>query len=109
VFLSCPNLMKLHYLEQQFLHWWLVDKLTITLIIINNWLNIAADCGNSVGYYLSTESKVHGTATLLRCTLSAVVKSPSEKRLLHKYLSCSFLAESTVQDILTVPAPTRVL
>jgi hypothetical protein len=36
----------------------------------------------------------HGTATLLRCTLSAVVKSLSEKCVLHKYLLHSIAAES---------------
>jgi hypothetical protein len=51
----------------------------------------------------------HGIATLLRCTLSAVVKSLSEKCVLHKYLLCSILAESVVQDIPAFPAPTRRL
>jgi hypothetical protein len=55
------------------------------------------------------ESKPHGTATLLRCTLSAVVKSLSEKCLLHKYLLHSILAESVVQDITTFLAHTTAL
>jgi hypothetical protein len=55
------------------------------------------------------KSKPHGTATLLRYALSAVVKSLSEKCLLHKYLLCSILAESIVQDIGTFLAHTTAL
>jgi hypothetical protein len=55
------------------------------------------------------ESKPQGTATLLRCTLSVVVKSLSEKCLLHKYLLCSILAKSIVQDIPTFLAHTTAL
>jgi hypothetical protein len=51
----------------------------------------------------------HGSVTVLRCTLSAVVKSPTEKYLLHIYVLCSFLEESTVQDIQSFPAHTRAL
>jgi hypothetical protein len=40
----------------------------------------------SCGIDCAAESQAHGTVTLLRCTLSAVVKSPSEKCMLHKYL-----------------------
>jgi hypothetical protein len=39
------------------------------------------------------EAEPHETASLLRCTLSAVMKSLSEKCLLHKYLLCSNSAE----------------
>jgi hypothetical protein len=60
--------------------------------------------GVTVHYNLS-----HGTANLLRCTLSVVVKSLSEKCLLHNNLLRSILAESIVQDIPTLPAHTRAL
>jgi hypothetical protein len=53
------------------------------------------------------ESETCGTATLLRCLLSVVVKSLSEKCLPYKYLLHSILAESIVQDILTFPAHTK--
>jgi hypothetical protein len=44
------------------------------------------------------ESQSHGTATLIRCILSAVVKSLSKKCLLHRYLLCSILTESLMLD-----------
>jgi hypothetical protein len=50
------------------------------------------------------ESEPHGTATLLRSTLSAVVKSLSKK-----YLLCSILAESVVQETATFPTHNRAL
>jgi hypothetical protein len=59
--------------------------------------------------YMGTAVEPHGTATLLRCTLSVVVKSLSEKCLLHKYLLCSILAEAIAQDIPTFPAHIRAL
>jgi hypothetical protein len=65
---------------------------------------LSSDCGGDC----EAESKTHGTATLLRGTLSAVVKSLSEKCLLHKYLLRSILAESVVQDISTFPAHTTL-
>jgi hypothetical protein len=55
------------------------------------------------------ESEPHETTTLMKCILSAVVKTFSEKCLLHKYLLCSILAESIVHDIQTFLAHTRVL
>jgi hypothetical protein len=55
------------------------------------------------------KSEPHGTATLLRCTLSAVVEALSEKCLLHKYSLCSILAESIVQDMPPFPANTAAL
>jgi hypothetical protein len=61
-----------------------------------------------VGDY-EAETKPHGTATLLRCMLSGVVNSLSEKCLLHKYLLHSILAESKVQDIQTFLAHTAAL
>jgi hypothetical protein len=42
--------------------------------------------GQEVVGMTEAEFEPHATATLLRCTLSAVVKSLSEKCLLHKYL-----------------------
>jgi hypothetical protein len=63
----------------------------------------------SYGSDCTLESERHGTANLLRCTLSVVVKSLSEKCLLHNNLLHSILAESIVQDIQTLPAHTRVL
>lgn len=63
------------------------------------------DCGHDC----EAESESHGTANLFRCTLSDVVKSLSRKCLLHKYLLCSLLAESIVQDIPTFPAHTAAL
>jgi hypothetical protein len=45
----------------------------------------------------------------VKCTLSDVVKSLSEKCLLHKYLLGSILAESVVQDITTFLAHTTAL
>jgi hypothetical protein len=55
------------------------------------------------------ESEPHGTATMFRCNLSAVVKLLSKKYLLNKYLMCSSLAESMLQDITTFPAHTTAL
>jgi hypothetical protein len=57
----------------------------------------------------AAESEPHGTATLLRCTLSAVVKSLSKEYLLHKYLLRSILEESIVQVIATCPVHTTAL
>jgi hypothetical protein len=55
------------------------------------------------------ESEAYGIATLFRRILSDVVKSLSKKCLLHKYLWCSALAESIVQDIPTFLAHTKAL
>jgi hypothetical protein len=55
------------------------------------------------------ESKPHGAATLLRCTLSDVVKSLSEKCLLQKYFLHSILTESVAQDLSTFLAHTTAL
>jgi hypothetical protein len=52
----------------------------------------------------AAESELHVTATLLRCTISTVVKSLFEKCLLHNNLLRSILAESVVQDIPTLLA-----
>jgi hypothetical protein len=63
------------------------------------------DCGDEC----EAESKPCGNATLLRCPLSAVVKSLSEKCLLHKYLLHIILVESIVQNIATFLAHTTAL
>jgi hypothetical protein len=65
----------------------------------------SSDCGDDC----EAESKPHGTATLLRCTLSAVEKSLLQKYLLHKYLLRSMLSESVVQDIQTFLAHTTAM
>jgi hypothetical protein len=88
---------------------------------------LSSDCGGDC----EAESRPEGTAALLRCILSAVVKSLSDKCLLHKYLLRSVLAvvsivcsrtqatefsfffsivaESIVQDIPTFLAHTTAL
>jgi hypothetical protein len=62
-------------------------------------------CGSAC----EAESEPHGTATLLRCTVSAVEKSLPEKCLLHKYLLCKTVEESIVQDIPNFHAHTKAL
>jgi hypothetical protein len=57
-------------------------------------------CGSNC----AAEAEPHGTANLLRRTLSAVVKSLSKKCMLHKNLWYIILAESIVQDIPNLPA-----
>jgi hypothetical protein len=67
--------------------------------------NDRSGCGSDC----EAESEQHGTANLFRCTLSVVVKSLSEKCLLHKHSLYNILAESVVQDFPTLPAHTRAL
>jgi hypothetical protein len=62
-----------------------------------------------VALCLAAETEPYGTATMLRCTLSAVVKSLSKKCLPHKYLLCIVLTESIAQVIPAFPAHTRAL
>jgi hypothetical protein len=54
--------------------------------------NDRSGCGSDY----EAESEQHGTANVFRCTLSVVVKSLSEKCLLHKYFLYNVLAESIV-------------
>jgi hypothetical protein len=70
---------------------------------------ICTEGSEGYGRDCAAEFVPHGTANLLRHTLSAVVKSLSEKYLLHKNLLYSILAESIVQDIPILPAHTRAL
>jgi hypothetical protein len=51
----------------------------------------------------------HVELPLLRGAFPAVVKSLSKKCLLQKYLLCSILAESVVQDIPTFPPKNTAL
>jgi hypothetical protein len=54
-------------------------------------------CNGGSGSDCQAESEPYGTATLFSHSLS-------RKCLLHKYVMCSILAESLVQDIPTFPA-----
>jgi hypothetical protein len=83
-------------------------SVSLLVVGVTTWisdLGVMGSCGNDC----EANPKSHGTAILFRCTLSAVVKSLSEKCLLHKHLLCSIPAESIVQDIPTFPAHTRAL
>jgi hypothetical protein len=53
--------------------------------------------GQEVVGVTEAEYGPHGTITVLRCALSAVVKSLSKKFMLQKYLLYSILAESSAK------------
>jgi hypothetical protein len=69
---------------------------------------VVCNDGSRCGSGCEAESEQHGTANLFRCTLS-VVKSLSEKCLLHKYFLYNILAEPVMQNFPALLAHTRAL
>jgi hypothetical protein len=61
------------------------------------------------GTECEVESETLGTASLFRCIFSAVVKSLSQKCLLHKYFQRSIFDSSMLQVLPTLPVHTTAL